>query len=265
MFQKNSTEKEVGAIFLWLGGIIVFYTLVFIFILEPSSDKAALVHHAEATSIATTHKVQQKATVMAKPSSNNATPVQHQIATTTEATHKIQQKESTVAVKKEEIPAVKIQTVKKVVTPVEKKKEVVKTVTPTPTLVKVSTPVKTIKVPTQKIQTLSADNTKTTTIPVVKVPTVPTVPTVSTPVQAIKSVQPKAMKTQKILLSSVEKKIGTSGETQKVAETKVPEKKIVEEKIYDRDANMKLLETARQHIIEKAETARAEAMKGLGR
>ncbi len=277
MFKKNSTEKEVFAIFLWLIGIILFYTIVYTFLLEPSSDNTHSANHGEVASLPAIHEVKQKESIATVVSSHTTKdmPSIHAVKSSNTAAvtsktssegvtdsgltavkHEIPQKESTETIEKEKISQLVLKTVEKDDTPVIKIKDVVKTVTSTQTLMKETTPVDTLKISTDKIHEPKTNATKITTLPLSKMPLVPKVPTVSKPIEVTKTADQKAMDI---------KKIETPVEIQPIIEKKVAEKEVPEEKKYDRDATMKLLETARQHVIEKAESARTEIMKSLGR
>ena len=57
MFQNNNAAREIFYIFLWLLGIVLFYTLVHAFLLEPSSNKSK---HIKTTNVHIADKKETK-------------------------------------------------------------------------------------------------------------------------------------------------------------------------------------------------------------
>ncbi|RUM72159.1 MAG: hypothetical protein DSZ09_01970 [Sulfurovum sp.] len=91
MFQTH-TQKEIFYIFLWLGGIIALYTLLYSFVLEPSSN--------------TTHtqtEVTPKHTKPTSITSNNTMLIQKKPLEATQKTMPKQAKTKHISEKKEEV------------------------------------------------------------------------------------------------------------------------------------------------------------------
>lgn len=304
MFKTNSA-REMFYIFLWLMGIIAFYTLIHTYFLEPSSGHTTTPHVQKETK----HEIQAVAT--------QATTTQEQTKT------QIVQKETKPTV--QTVPTVP--TPVKVSTPVQALKapvkEETKPVEKAPVVSAVHSPVKIISTTQETAKETTASDEKPTVIkPVQKVSTPAPVQTLVTSVpkaQAATAKKPevKAVEAKVIqeitsplqTLTTPVKPVTIEGATKaspsavtqaptvptvptvvtpvsvvSVAQSKPVEVEVTSVKVdkqvsaekqieetkptetsTDRDATMQILENAREQIIKKAEEARAEAMRGIRR
>lgn len=259
MLKNSNTAKEIGYIFLWLTGIILFYALVHTFLLEPSSGKQAHTKYTQLTSdeiTSTAHKAETKVQHVQTVISVAKDETKHVVAVPTPVT----------LVKKISAP-LKTEVKVKNIPVIHVKKEVPTSTQASSTITEVALPIEVVKVstkPSKLVEVPKADVPKIdipkvekamTDVKLPTLPSVPTVPTVSTPV----SIPVSVIQVPQQVDEKVEKKI----ETEKIIE-EVKEKFMLEiNSTYNREKSMKLLETARQHIIEKAEAAREAATKAL--
>ena len=263
MLQTN-TAKEIFYIFLWLAGIIFLYALVYTFILEPSSDDHTATHtkhlvtsdaHQSTTQANTVHTASEAKihVVEAVEAPKAVTPV-----TVTKVTHKIKKLAINNKVPTSTTETVKVTDKKKMVETVKKE---VKASVETPMVKSIDEKTKSTKVQVEKVTQSSTDTVSTPTVPqavsipkhTISIPSTPSVPSVPT--------MPNSKKMEKVEVQKTTVKV--KEEAQKKEKTVVPTKEL--KKVLSRDEEMKLIETARQHVIEKAEAAREEAMKSLER
>jgi len=226
MFQTN-TAREIFYIFLWLGGIIFLYALVFTFFLEPNTkkDKHTLqtinnISNVEKEKTPVNKMIVHTSTKVAKPT------------TVTKAPKAIKIKQTVITKHVEQKPTV---------TPTMKKVETKETVTPE-VIVKKEQTISTPAVP----QTPKSVTVPERTIAIPSIPDVPTVPTNTTT-----KVSPT--KTQKIVPE------------QKIEKKEITKATVALEKELSRDEKMQLIEKARQIVIDEAEKARNETLKAIER
>ena len=265
MLQTN-TAKEIFYIFLWLAGIIFLYALVYTFILEPSSGDHTATHpkhlvtsdaHQSTTQANTVHTASEAKihVVEAVEAPKAVTPV-----TVTKVTHKIKKLAINNKVPTSTTETVKVTDKKKMVETVKKE---VKASVETPMVNSIDEKTKSTKaqVEVEKVTQSSTNTVSTPSVPqavsipkhTISIPSTPSVPSVPT--------MPNSEKIEKVEVQKTTVKL--KEETQKKEKTVVPTKEL--KKVLSRDEEMKLIETARQHVIEKAEAAREEAMKSLER
>jgi len=101
---KSNTQKEVFYIFVWLVGIILFYTLVFTFILEPSQDKSEPTHTEHLIHIVSKEKTPTKASI-AKPT------ILKKIKTSIQEPLKNNINKQTQSIPKKDLKSTKLQTI----------------------------------------------------------------------------------------------------------------------------------------------------------
>jgi len=229
MFQTN-TAREIFYIFLWLAGIILLYTLVHTFILEPSNEKATTSHNAHAIA----SKEHKTPTASKEPISKKEE--KHTQSHTNVATEAVSTPQVAVPVKVAKVEVVqksKVETAPKVKdnTTLEKVDKELLQNTVESSVKAVSTP----SVPS--VVTMPKES-----ISIPSTPSVPTVPTVS---------NNEMGKITKAPVKIIEK----------TEEITVLTKELKKE--LSRDEKMELIESARELVIKQAEDARNKAMESL--
>ncbi len=257
MFQSNAA-KEVLYIFLWLIGIILLYALVHTFLLEPSTNT-----HPVADTTSTKTDVKPRKDNLSSSIKTDKVPT---VAKTTTPSVSPIVKKPTANKLVQAVP----KNAKKVHTPSINEKKVSKQ--DNISLRKVTTPTavhKRIKLPSAEstITTLKSTKKKNPlkvptliTIPsAISVPSLPSIPSIpSVPVKT-----PSIPNVDKISAPQVKRSIQTNTiQTKKVVDTTVKSDTPMETlgREISRDEKMKLIETARKHVIEEAEISRKKAM-----
>ncbi|MCF6244677.1 MAG: hypothetical protein L3J43_06540 [Sulfurovum sp.] len=231
---KSNTQKEIFYIFVWLIGIILLYTLVHTFILEPSQDKNETPHDAHTLQSHTIHQTTHLV------SENKIDKVKSEI-------------------KQPKIPEIPKKTETSIQTPIKstttkQTTSIEKNKTPTPQSEKIELNIEEPKaIPTPNIPKAVDVPTKILSIPTT--PTLPSVPSVpNTNTQENKKETTERIKPlKKEALSSKE-----NGQIKKVNNVSAER-----EKTLNTDINIKRIETERQQVIREAQTVREEAIKLL--
>ena len=260
---KSNTAREIFYIFLWLGGIILLYALVEMYILEPSHYNSTT-SHTEQLVENHTNSAQHTTENMSKVHTTNVVKIEEKTdretlktvtpVVVTKVTHKVEKlavNDKVVALKTE---TGKVITQKKSVPDIKKDEKVSAN---TPVVVSTKKETKTIEKVVQKKTISPVQALVTPSVPevvsmpksVISIPSTPSIPSVPTMPNS------HTVNAQKTTVAVKEPK--------QMHETAPVTKEL--KKVLSRDEEMKLIETARQHVIEKAEAAREEAMKALER
>ncbi len=232
---KSNAEKEVLYIFLWLIGIIFVYTLVHTFLLEPSTSHKVATSNKPAT--------YPRHTTATK---NHIAPDKDKIVSTANTKNALVEPQAIAA-----ISVIKISK-KKVLDKNDNGKvskmvhKAIQTTSTQKTIIKVKTPnkvkiLKMIKKVKSKHIDIASYTAKTSEVP--NVPSLPSVPSIPS-IPSVPSV-PAPLSVEKILPIQVLKMKTIKNEQIKRLDAEI-----------NREKHIKLIDTARKHVIEKAEMSR---------
>jgi len=246
---KSNTANEIIYIFTWLFGIVLLYGLVHTFVLEPSMDKPLPIHQVKEVTpilkplISDVLKTVSAEKIVQKMSSLDS--IKTSIQTKVEKKDKVSLPISSVPIAIKAPRSIELNTTSNIV--------------PTPTIPQ--------QVDTEKIVQKASYLEPIATSAETKVEkkdrislSVPSVPI------AIKAPRPIEVNITTITVPTVIV-IPTSNivEDKKISQPSVKTMIKKVEETYDRDATMKVLETARQGIVNEVALAREKVMKSLNR